>query len=75
MSHLTVWRDKQGPSVATYSRLGERVPLVLVGDSIEFADADTVAELVAAREPFSPVHITRETAKSVLGWDDAREEA
>ncbi len=73
MNVLAVWREKDGATLSTYARNGERTPYT---ENIEkhhnnetmFVSADELRDLVSSRKTFEAVFVTPNDAEQVLGW-------
>lgn len=71
MTHLVVWREKEGNALRTYAG-GDAQEAQLFeaeGRAVEFVDGPKLEELVSSRQVFSKVAVAPEVARSVLGWD------
>lgn len=71
MSHLIVWRSKEGNALRTYGT--DNAKELLTFDEEEQkareVDAEELERLVASHEPFEKVAVPTDAARSVLGWD------
>lgn len=68
MTHITVWRTKEGAPLAAYSGAKKGSVRVDQGEVKTISTKD-LRDLVSSRAPFEEVHVTLADAQSVLGWE------